>query len=57
MSPFLWAASSFQKNHNEPPKVAKLAKKSPNLMVTLIVKKVDKHSAVGRGQYYTTFNF
>jgi len=26
MSPFLWATSSFQKNHNEPPKVAQLAK-------------------------------
>jgi len=27
--PLFWATSAFQKNHNEPPKVAQLAKNHP----------------------------
>jgi hypothetical protein len=35
MLPFLWATSSNSKNHNEPPKVAQLAKNLLNLVTLL----------------------
>jgi hypothetical protein len=45
MLQFLWATSAFQ-SHNRPPKVAKLAKKSPNLVTLMITHKQNAKNAI-----------